>query len=296
MAMTAPMPQMAGAEVTYWYYPNLQYAGLPLGQSFYDSMVVDVVKRAGRGLTMDMSYDWSRQEGDSFSAQEEYNGFYTGVQDFSNMHQAAHAVTGYDLANVVKGFASYELPLGKGQHWLASQNRIANEIVGGWTVAGTVDYYTGQPFEVGAANPYWPLWGDIYPVFNPAGGHHSNPRNYTPIPAGTTSIPAQDIYMPATVASNPAPGVLPPSPSTSALRCPGQASENTSLLKNEKVGPAERYRLSFRVDFYNLLNRHNYNIVGCGGSRAGINAANFGEILGVQDGPRNGQFAVRLDF
>jgi hypothetical protein len=62
------------------------------------------------------------------------------------------------------------------------------------------------------------------------------------------------------------------------------------------VGPGEKYRLSFRVDFYNLLNRHYYNIQGCGGSRAGIGAANFGEILGVQDDPRQGQFAIRLDF
>ena len=46
----------------YWDYANLNYAGIPLGQSFYDSMVVDVVKRTGRGLTIDMSYTWSRQE------------------------------------------------------------------------------------------------------------------------------------------------------------------------------------------------------------------------------------------
>ena len=48
---------MSAAEVNYWYYPNLQYVGLPLGQSYYDSLVVDVVKRTGKGLTMDMSYD-----------------------------------------------------------------------------------------------------------------------------------------------------------------------------------------------------------------------------------------------
>ncbi|MGA7860063.1 MAG: TonB-dependent receptor, partial [Terracidiphilus sp.] len=121
LAATAPLPQMSAAEVNYWYYPNLQYVGLPLGQSYYDSLVVDVVKRTGKGLTMDMSYDWSRQEGDSYSSQQEYNGFYTGVEDFQNMHGLAHAVTGYDLPHVVKGFVSYQLPVGKGQQWLATQ-------------------------------------------------------------------------------------------------------------------------------------------------------------------------------
>ena len=284
LAALAPFPHMAAAEVTYWYYPNLFYAGLPYGQSYYDSLVVDVVKRAGRGLTMDMSYVRSRQEGNSFSAQQEYNGYYTPVQDFSNMRQSAHALTGYDLAHVVKGFASYELPFGRGQRWLASQNRLVNRFVSGWTIAGIVSYYSGQPFQIGAANPYWPLWGNIYPAFNLA--------EYK----GPTKPTLGGHYMPSTVASNPAPGVLPPSPNSSRLRCPGGANENSSLLKNEKIGPDGRFRLSFRLDFYNLLNRHYYNIVGCGGNSASVGAANFGLVTGVQDNPRNGQFAIRLDF
>jgi hypothetical protein len=296
MAAIAPMPQMANGEATYWYYPNLQYAGLPLGQSFYDSLIVDVVKRTGRGLTMDMSYDWSRQEGDSYSAQAEDNGFYTGVQDFEKMREAAHAVTGYDLPQVVKGFASYELPLGKGRRWLATQGAVVNGLVSGWTVAGVVDYYTGQPFMVGANNPYYPLWGDIYPVFNLTNYKGpSNPRKYVPVGASGTP-PAGNFYMPATVASNPDPGILPPSPTNSRLRCPGQANENSTLLKNERVGPEGKYVVSIRADFYNLLNRHYYNIDGCGGSHAAIDSANFGEITGVQDNPRQGQFAIRLDF
>jgi len=57
---------------------------LPLAQSFYDSMIIDVVKRTGRGLTMDVNYTLSRQEGDSYTTQTEGNNYYTGVQDFSN--------------------------------------------------------------------------------------------------------------------------------------------------------------------------------------------------------------------
>ena len=296
LAATAPLPQMSAAEVNYWYYPNLLYEGLPLGQSYYDSLVVDVVKRTGKGLTMDMSYDWSRQEGDSYSAEQEYNGFYTGVEDFQNMHGLAHAVTGYDLPHVVKGFVSYQLPVGKGQQWLATQSPLMNGIVSGWTLAAVVNYFTGQPFEVGAANPYWPLWGNIFPQFTLTGYKGpSNPHNYVPIGAGATP-PSSNFYMPTTVAINPPAGVLPPSPASSALRCPGQANEDTTLLKNQRTGPDGKYVVSFRLDFYNLFNRHYYNIQGCGGSRSSIGAGNFGQILGVQDSPRQGQFAIRLDF
>jgi len=294
----APFPQMAAAEGGYWYYSNLEYAGLPLGQSFYDSLVFNVVKRTGRGLTMDLSYTWSKQEGDSFSAQQDYNGYYTPIQDFSQMGQAAHAVTGYDLTHIVKGFVSYELPFGRGQRW-ASENRLVNGIIGGWTLAGIVNYYSGQPFHIGAANPYWPIWGNIYPQFNLTGYNGPNgTKNFVPLPASFNGpIPAGNQYMPTSVASNPAPGVLPPTPTASALRCPGQASENASMLKNFTMGPESQYRLSFRAEFYNLFNRHYYNINGCGGNNSnGIGAANFGQIFGVADNPRSGQFAIRFDF
>jgi len=55
--------------------------------------------------------------------------------------------------------------------------------------------------------------------------------------------------------------------------------------------------MSFRAEFYNLFNRHYYNINGCGGNNSnGIGAADYGEIYRVQDNPRSGQFAIRFDF
>ncbi len=298
LAAISPYPQLADAENNYWGYANLLYVGLPLGQSFYDSMVVDVVKRTGRGLTMDMSYTWSRQEGDSFSAQQEGNGYYTGVQDFGNMREAAHAITGYDLAHVVKGFVSYELPFGKGRPWLNGGNRLANAVAGGWTMTGLLQYNSGQPFEVSAANPYWPLWGDIYPQFNLTGyTGPSSTKHFVPLAANWQGPPpATNIYMPSTVAGNPAAGVLPPSPATSALRCPGQANENASLLKSFGMGSEGQYRLQFRTEFYNLLNRHYYLIQGCSSLRSDVGASNFGQILSVMDNPRNAQFGIRFDF
>jgi hypothetical protein len=295
LAAIAPSPQMADYAVNYWGYYDLNYVGIPLGQSFYDSMVVDLVKKTGM-VTTDMSYTWSRQEGNSFSAQQDYNGYYTPVQDFSSMRQSAHAVTGYDLTHIVKGFVRLDLPFGRGRAFLAGGNRITNAIVGGWSLSGLVSYFTGQPFRIGAANPYWPLWGNIYPQFNLAGYTGPNdPKKFVPI-ATDAAPPAANFYMPTGVASNPAAGVLPPSPGTSALRCPGQANENISIMKDFRPGPEGKYRLSFRTEFYNLFNRHYYNINGCYGTSASIGASNFGQIFGVTDNPRSGQFAIRFEF
>jgi hypothetical protein len=303
LAALAPNPQVANWSASYWYYYDLNYVGLPVGQSYYNSMVIDVVKRAGRGLTMDMNYTLSRQEGNTFSAQQEYNGYYTVVQDFANIGQSAHALTNYDQTHIVKGFVSYELPLGKGRRWLSDQGRVVNAIVGGWNLSGLIQYSSGQPFQATVNDPYYPLWGTFYPNFDLSGSSGpSNPRNYQ---APTTSQPNPPalFYLPQTIASSPIPADPKTSPVKfgngppviSGLRCPGFANESGSILKYFSMGADGRYKLSFRTEFYNLFNRHTYVINGCG-SGSQVGSSSFAQVVGVNDNPRSGQFAIRFAF
>lgn len=309
LAAIAPYPQVAAAASTTWFFYNQLYVSMPIAKSYYDSMLIDVVKRAGRGLTMDVNYTLSRQRGDSFTTQTEGNNYYTPVQDFSNLSQAAHTLTNYDQTHVVKGYVAYELPFGKGRPWFSDHGRVANSIVGGWTVTGLVLYASGQPFQAVAPNGFYPAWGTFYPNFNLSGfSGPSDPRKFIVPPAPTPTnpnppIPSVDFYMPQNVASAPAIGQLGTGPSAiSALRCPGIANENASILKYFSMGSDGQYSLSFRVEFYNLFNRHTYNINGCGGNKSTIQQGpqgrnnNFGQIFGVNDNPRNGQFGVRFTF
>ena len=299
LAAIAPSPQTAAAASSWWFYNNLLYVGLPLGQSYYDSFVVDVVKRTGRGLTLDMSYTWSRQESNTFSAQQSGNGDYSAVQDFSNFGASAHNLTGYDLTHIVKGYVSYELPFGRGRRWLTNQNRWVNGVLGGWNMTWLLRYNTGQPFEVGANNPYWPLWGNIYPNYDLSNYHGplgTDKFVFLP-PDYTGDIPAGNFYMPNNVASNPPAGQLGKGPPTNgALRCPGSKNEDASLLKYFRMGPDGKYSLSVRTEFYNVFNRHEYYVNGCAGSRSSIGSGDFGQILGVFDSPRAGQFGIRFEF
>jgi hypothetical protein len=304
LATIAPNPQVANWSASYYFYYDLNYVGLPRGQSYYDSMLIDVVKRTGRGLTMDINYTLSRQEGNSFSAQQEYNGYYTVVQDFGNLGQSAHTLTSYDQKHIVKGFIAYELPFGKGRRWLSNQGRVVNAIVSGWTMSGLVLYTSGQPFRASVNNPYYPLWGNFYPNFNLSGfTGPGDPSKYQAGPCGQPGLPACLFYLPQSIASSPIPSDPTKSPvllgngpaAISALRCPGFANENASILKYFSMGSEGQYKLSFRTEFYNLFNRHTYVINGCGyGSQVG--APNFAQVVGVNDNPRTGQFAVRFTF
>ena len=295
LAALAPSPQLAALSVNNFYY-WLNYVGLPIGQTSYDSMVVDVVKRTGRGLTMDLNYTYSRTEGDTFSAQQEYNGAYTGVQDFAHMSVAANSLTGYDLTHIVKGYATYELPFGRGRHWLADKGGFVNALVGGWQISGLVLYTSGQPFHIGVNEPYYPVWGNFYPNFHPTGSEGPfDPHAFQ----GGSNAPLVQYFSPNVASSPINNGVVAFGTGqaySSALRCPGQASENASALKYFSMGADGRYQLSLRVEFYNLLNRHSYSILGCGGTSTNIDDTNFAQVTGVNSSPRTGQFAVRFTF
>jgi Carboxypeptidase regulatory-like domain len=297
LSTIAPYPQVAAAASTTWFFYNQLYVSLPIAQSYYDSMVIDVIKRTGRGLTMDVSYTLSRQEGDSFTTQTEGNNYYTPVQDFSNLSQAAHTLTNYDQKHAVKGFVAYELPFGKGQRWLSNSGRVLNAFVSGWHVSGLFRYYSGQPFQAVVPNNYYPAWGTFYPNFNLSGFTGPSDPHKFQVPADPNNPPAVDFYIPQSVASAPAIGQLGKGPGAiSALRCPGGANEDASILKYFSMGSDGQYKLSFRAEYFNLFNRHYYDINGCGGRKATIGNSNFGQIFGVNSDPRIGQFAVRLTF
>ncbi len=172
-------------------------------------------KRTGRGLTMDMSYTWSRQEGDSFSSQQGGQRLLHRCSGFQQHASRRHTpVTGYDLAHVVKGFVSYELPVWQGTAMVGkAKNHVVNGIVSGWTITGLVKYTLGAPFDVGAANPYWPLWGRHLSTVQ--SGRIHGPQQSQTLRAdtgGSDDRPGAGCLHPAERREQSAAGVLPPSP------------------------------------------------------------------------------------
>ena len=308
LAALAPSPQLANWSTANWYYYDLSYVGLPVGQTSYNSMVVDLVKRTGRGLTMDLNYTYSRSRGDTYTSQQEYNGYYTPVQDFGNLSAAANSLTSYDLTHIVKGYVTYQLPFGQGQKWLTDKGNFVNKLVGGWQVSGLILYTSGQPFHIGVNEPFYPIWGNFYPNFNTSGAKAADPRGFSGAAAAAPGSTYYYPYFPTSVASAPVSidGTVVNLGSgeayDGALRCPGQANENASVLKYLSFGEDGKYQLSMRVEFYNLFNRHTYSINGCGGSQTNVGNpivntdANFAAVTGVNSAPRTGQFGIRFTF
>jgi len=69
---------------------------------------------------------------------------------------------------------------------------------------------------------------------------------------------------------------------------PGLRSVNLSIVKNTAI--TDRLNLQFRTEFFNALNRANYNL-----PDNFIGSPTFGQVVSAQD-PRRVQFAVKVLF
>ena len=148
-AAIAPYPQIALGLDTYWFYPTLYYVGLPIGQSYYNSLVFHYVKRAGNGLFADISYTLSKQQGDTFNnIGDSYDIGLNAIQNYQNLSEAAHTLSPYDQTHVVKAGVSYDLPLGQGHRLLGNPNHVVNAIVGGWKISPSIALYFRQATEL----------------------------------------------------------------------------------------------------------------------------------------------------
>jgi hypothetical protein len=254
------------------------------------------VEPVQKGLAMDMSYTLSRQRGDTFdNFGDSYDVALNGIQDLSNLKEAAHTLSPYDQRHIVKGYAAYQLPFGNGHRLLANRGGILDLIVSGWTLCGLVTYASGQPLSFYSPNiyNYYPGWAAIYVNYDLGGykGSGFSPGDFTPITSANPA-PRGNLYFPASVVSNPPDGQLGSGPSrVNVLRGFGIKSEDASVLKYFRFGPEGRFALSVRVEFYNLFNRNTF-----ANPNTSVGSSQFGYVTGSTDIPRQGQFGARFQW
>ncbi len=216
------------------------------GTSSYNALVLDITRRFGHGLTFRGAYTWSKtlDDGDSLNATTAANA--PGlVADPANLHEDRGLAT-FDVRNVGTANASYELPFGKGQHWLGDRNDIVGQIVGGWAVNSIVTVQSGFPYTPQLSyNPS--LNGDtknpVRPFLNPNPG---------PAPA----ISGVQWFNPNDFIAQPNNSGFYGNVGRDTFIGPGLADWDFSAMKNTQL--TEGIRLQLRAEFFNLLNRANF--------------------------------------
>jgi len=148
-----PALRAAAFAATQNYLPYPQFGSISYmsntGHSSYHAGTVQFVKRYSQGLVLNTFYTYSKALDDC----DTDSGTCSGVSPVSdrNLNKGR---AGYDRAHVFVANATYELPIGKGRHYL-NHNKILDYLIGGYELAWVQTVMTGNPFSVSYTNsPY----------------------------------------------------------------------------------------------------------------------------------------------
>ncbi len=271
------------------------------GISNYNALQTTINRRFTNGFVFSFNYTWSHFLDDQDSGGWGSRGG-TQYWQVGNNPSATYGNSNFDIPNSFKGYASYELPFGKGKSYLNSGTAL-NEAVGGWRLAGTLIAQSGNPFTVVNQNN---LNSNYTGCANNVGGTASggdvnNGCNWFPNVIASTHVgnPGPSQWFNVNAFANAwTPGSGPfafGNEGRNSLRGPRLTVLNLSIAKGFQIG--ERVRLELRSDWVNALNHPSLGIPG-----QTFGAPNFGAINegtqnnGVAVAARTGQLSAKITF
>jgi hypothetical protein len=191
------------------------------------------------------------------------------------------------------GTLQYELPIGRGKPVLSTLNRVADLLVGGWTISTVLIAQTGQYFN---------------PVFSGFDVSNTNVTgNQRPDRVGDGNLPASQrsinrwfdntaFVVPGDLNGDGRPDVNVGrfgNSGRNVLEGPGFLNLDAGLYKTFQI--TERFRARLEGTFTNALNHPNYGLPNTNirSSSVGIITSLFTSYSG---GPRSGQVGLRVEF
>jgi hypothetical protein len=253
------------------------------GNSSYNALQVDLNRRFSQGLSFRGIYTWAKSldNGDTLNGSAAANA--PGlVMDPGNLG-LDWGLSTFDVRNTAVMDGTYKLPFGKGRPYLATFGNAGNFLLSDWSLNTIVTLQSGFPFTPQLSfnpsnngdtrNPDRPSMNPAFhgPVIIGSPNEYFNPNAFVVPANGTYGNVGRDTYI-----------------------GPGLATLDFSMLKDSKI--SEKLDLQFRAEFFNLLNRPNFNtpnlIVFT--SPAGVPSSAAGAITSTSTASREIQFALKL--
>jgi hypothetical protein len=253
-----------------------------LGIQNFNQLQAGVTRRMAKGFTFQGEYEFTRSLDD--------------VATSGGPQRPLHPMLDYGNSDGLRRHwlifnYVYELPFGRGRHWLSGANGFTDAVLGGWSISGITTYATGTPFNVGFSVPtkYATSWFGGRPDLATNG-----PALYAGQESGHDVITGVRWFNPDAFA--------PPQPwqwgnaSRNMLFGPGYVNWDVSGMKSFAL--TERTRLKFRGDFFDAFNHFNLsnpNATIADTRDGGLPNANSGLITGGS-GNRTIQLGLTLQF
>ena len=241
--------------------------------SNYHSLQLNVTKRTRTGLTLLGNYVYGRIM-DNNSSTMAGN---IGPRNPFNIH-ADYGPADFDVAHRAAISAVYDLPK------MQTSNRVFAMLVNGWQMNTIVTLQTGNPFSI--------LSGSDRSQSGDGNNDNADVAGNWARPSGANQLQQ---YFNTAAFRIAAPGTY-GNTGRNILRAPGRENIDMSIFKMFPI--AERLRLQFRAEAFNIQNRANFLIQPANAGTTAtfnVNSPNFGKILAADD-PRVFQFGLKLMF
>jgi Carboxypeptidase regulatory-like domain len=219
-----------------------------LGTSSYHALQIDLRRRFSHGFLLRGVYTFSKtlDDGDSLNQTTAANA--PGLVSNPFNLGADKGLATFDVRNAAIVNALYTFPVGRGQAHTSRLEGFSNALVSGWSISSIITAQSGFPFTPQLSynpsnngdtrNPVRPFLNPGFsgPVIMGKPDQWFNPQAFVAPPAnsGFYGNLGRDTYI-----------------------GPGLATWDFSVLKDSHIG--ERLSLQFRAEFFNLLNRANFN-------------------------------------
>jgi hypothetical protein len=263
-----------------------------LGVSDYDALQVKLTKRFSNGLSLLVSYAWSKTLTDSGSMFSTFSSDFGTTDPWNRRTQKSYSFE--DLPNLASIAYVYDLPIGKGKAFL-NRGGVANAILGGWKTSGILRYQSGFPQEIegnGTTSTLedngWQPANRINGVPMASAAYLSGQGHFDPgkgdsmFNAGAFAQPANWTF-----------GTITPNEAT--VRNFPWPNEDLSLMKDWTLH--ESWTLTFNADFFNVFNRHVFdNNNGAYTDEWTVGQPGFGTDYGTAGNPRVIQFGMKLKW
>jgi hypothetical protein len=259
------------------------------GYMHYDALQAVLQHRLSTGLEGQVAYTWSH----CLTNNSGYYGTWgTATQAtpaspyYQNLYDPAadYASCYYNAKHIVSAYATYSLPVGRGQRFGANMNRAVNSVVGNWQASTIVNLHSGFPLAV-------------YNATDTSGTGSRGPRPNCGVQqvfgrrANFASTGAFQGYqwMSPNGFSEPSAGTFGNCPAQGPVVGPGYTDTDIGVMKNFHL-TEEKY-FQFRSDFLNAFNN-----VQLGHPNTNFpNSGSFG-LINTSQPARNIQFALKFYY
>jgi hypothetical protein len=251
----------------------------PFNTSTYNSLQLQATHRI-KGSLLGFSYTLSRA---TDYADDTDSGL---TFNWVPMLQRNKAVAGFDRTHNFQFYGNYDLPFGKGQHWV--QSGLVSKIVGGWQTNWILSRYSGTPFTISTSATSLNAPGNtqtadqVLPNVQILGGHGSGQAYFDP-----------NAFAPVTAVRFGNVG-------RNTVRGPGFFNLDASVFRDFRA--TERFIIQFRAEAFGLTNTPQFANPGATASSLTRNADGsiktlngFGEITSAT-GERQFRFALKVSF